>query len=325
MKARLSFARRPSAKPELMSPKASSGLSSLDDDGPPMPEPINPLGELGRSSVLGVLPRDAALPAHSDGPASPMSKSRSKSIMGDVKKKPSSLDGPGAELGHDGASRQIFPSSVREGFLKKKGVVNTAWKKRYIVLLPHQLAYYDEHPTSADAAPKGFIPLGSILKCEHHHHDQSLKDFTFDVTTPTRIFRLQADSLADMDAWVASISGTAANEQQIIASRKRNVSHAALRTFTEEERLRVDEKMVISHELAELRQWPTWNAFEVAAWVQTFGMGRWSSELYNAGITGDKFKSLDDSALTRIGIDDKADRVKILAHVKKLMHGTKRG
>jgi len=198
-------------------------------------------------------------------------------------------------------------------------LVNTSWKKRYIVLLPHQLAYYDEQPTSADALPKGYINLASISKCEHHDKDNSQRDFTFDVVTPTRIFRLQAESLPDMDAWIASISGTAANEQQMLASRKRNVSHAALRTLVAEDRLKVEDSARISHENAELQQWPLWNTFEVAAWIQTFGMGRYSPDFYNRGIDGARLRTLDDAALVDLGIDEKADRTKILSTVKKLI------
>jgi hypothetical protein len=336
------------------SPRGAGGNAGLDDpNAPPMPEPLASPEVLPRPSALGTIvgsgssrnteissPTGASAAAQAakdaaagesggnDNPTSPTmtgnSKTRSKSIL-DLKKKQSTLsDGNGAEeMGDDGELKPIFPASVREGYLKKKGVVNLAWKKRYIVLLPHQLAYYEDKPTTADALPKGFINLASILRCEHHDAVSSLKDCTFDVVTPTRIFRLQAESPADMDAWIASISGTAANEQQILASRRRNVSHAALRTL-DQDKLKIDDSATISHEIAELRQWPNWNTFEVAAWIQTFGMGRYSPDFYNKGITGDKLKSLDDSSLVQLGIDEKPDRVKILTNVKKLIQDTKR-
>jgi len=295
-----------------------------------MPEPLASPETIPRPSTLGQLKTEApvGLNAPETATSPNFSKSRSKSVL-DLKKKPSTLtDGPGALEANEAATsdelKQVFPSSVREGFLNKKGVVNPLWKRRYIVLLAHQLAYYDEQPTNADALPKGYINLASITKCEHHDKEGSQKDFTFDVVTPTRIFRLQAESLADMDAWIASISGTAANEQQMLASRKRNVSHAALRTLVEQDRLKVDEGAQISHETAELRQWPTWNTFEVAAWIQTFGMGRYSPDFYNKGITGEKFKTLDDATLVDIGVEEKADRVKILTTIKKLMQETRR-
>ena len=259
MKSRLSFvSRRPSAKPEPISPRGDK-KTDLDASGPPMPEPLASPEILPRPSVLGQmssggLVKEASVGLSSGGgaagapgseqPTSPnFAKGRSKSIL-DLKKKASAVGGDGGngattagalEDSMDDTPKQVFPASVREGFLRKKGVVNTSWKKRYIVLLSHQLAYYDEQPQSADALPKGYINLASISKCEHHDPVASLKDFTFDVVTPTRIFRLQAESAADMDAWIASISGTAANEQQILASRKRNVSHAALRTLAEQD------------------------------------------------------------------------------------------
>jgi hypothetical protein len=329
MKSRLSFvSRRPSSKPEPTSPRgtAPKAADGQDEGGPPMPEPLASPEVMPRPSALGIS-KEPSQSLDGAGPTSPnMSKSRSKSIL-DLKKKPSSaIDGmpaPGGAMAAeevDDTPKQVFPASVREGFLKKKGVVNPGWKKRYIVLLPHQLAYYDEQPTSADALPKGFINLASIVRCEHHDKDASMRDFSFDVVTPTRIFRLQAESLADMDAWIASISGTAANEQQILASRKRNVSHAALRSLAEQDRPKVEDSARISHHDAELRAWPSWNAFEVAAWIQTFGMGRYSPDFYNKGVTGEKFKTLDDSFLSeQLGMEEKPDRVKILTHVRKLM------
>ena len=39
-------------------------------------------------------------------------------------------------------------------------------------------------------------------------------DCKFDVRTPTRVFQLQAESVQVMDAWIAAISGTAANHIQ---------------------------------------------------------------------------------------------------------------
>jgi len=327
MKTRLSFvSRRPSAKPDPQSPRGAKEIMGADEEGPPQPEPLANPEIIPRPSTLGGSSLKDSSSASETGPTSPnYAKSRSKSIL-DLKKKMSTLSDGGAaeEIGDDGEIKPIFPSSVREGFLKKKGIVNPTWKKRYIVLLPHQLAYYEEKPMSADALPKGFINLASIVKCEHHDPVVSLKDFAFDVVTPTRIFRLQSDTLAGMDAWIASISGTAANEQQILASRRRNVSHAALRTLAEQDRPKVDDSAAISHENAELRQWPTWNAFEVAAWIQTFGMGRYSTDFYNNSINGEKLKTLDDATLVTIGVEEKGDRGKIVANIKKLIQDTKR-
>jgi len=123
-----------------------------------------------------------------------------------------------------------------------------------------------------------------------------------------------------MDAWIASISGTAANEQQVIASRKRNVSHAAVRNLTEDDRLKADISLRISHQDAELRNWANWNPFEVAAWLTTFGMARYSPAFYEAGVSGEKLKALTaDSLAKTCGVSDKGDATKILANIKKLI------
>ena len=260
MKTRLSFVsgvpglstRRPSTKPSAL---------DLDAEGNPAPEPLaSPNGETppGPES-LGGRPSDLS-PLSLGGPGSPSSsssltKTRSKSVLEiGGKKKPdeppsSVLGAPSSAAAPAEEPANVFPTSIREGFLKKKGVVNIAWKTRYLVLLPHQLAYYDDQPKTPDAQPKGYINLSVIVRVEHHSPESSTKDFTFDITTPTRVYRLQADSASNMDAWIASISGTAANEQQVIASRKRNVSHAAVRNLTEDDRLKADISLRISHQV----------------------------------------------------------------------------
>lgn len=302
------------------SPKAgsSSGRVLEFPTDSPLPEPMTigapSTSSLGLGSIMEVMPTPISTVPLKDEGTSPSNliKARSKSTY-DMKKKGSDAGASDEDL----TRGSVFPNSVREGFLKKKGVVNVSWKKRYIVLLTHQLAYYDELPRDHTILPKGFISLTSITKVQHH----DVNTCSFDVVTPTRIFRLQADSQADMDAWIASISGTAANEQQILASRKRNVSHAQLRGLTEEDRLKIDDSAKISHENAELGQWAKWSAFDVAAWLQTFGMARYCEAFYSAGVTGEKFKQLDDAALKQVmGPDsDKGDRIKILAHIKKLI------
>jgi len=338
MKTRLSFVsgvpglstRRPSAKPSAL---------DLEADASPAPEPLaSPNGEAppGPES-LGGRPSDLS-PMSLGGPGSPnssssLAKTRSKSVLdiGGKKKldEPTLLGAPAAAAAAAAPAEElanVFPTSIREGFLKKKGVVNIAWKTRYLVLLPHQLAYYDDQPKTPDAQPKGYINLSVIVKVEHHAPESSTKDFTFDITTPTRVYRLQADSASNMDAWIASISGTAANEQQVLASRKRNVSHAAVRNLTEDDRLKADISLRISHQDAELRNWANWNAFEVAAWLTTFGMARYSPTFYEAGITGERLKLLNADALAKTcGVTDKGDATKILANMKKLMQeGPKR-
>jgi hypothetical protein len=334
MKSRPSLAgmiRRASQKPEENTTGSSSlspgkkestpGFNANGEDDTPMPEPMAIGGGAPRPSTIG---SDLGAAKGSEPPTSPTG--RKKSIVNLTKKgSDSALNVAGSGSDSLGASDelggQVFPSSIREGFLKKKGVVNLAWKKRYMVLLPHQLAYYDEKPKAADAAPKGFMRLGAILKVEHHSSD-SKTDFKFDVVTPTRIYQLQADSVQDMDAWIASITGTAANEQQVAASRRRNVSHAAL-AMSETERLKADESFGISREASELRNWPSWNSFEVAAWLQTFGMARYSPTFYEAGVNGGQLKTMNADFLAKnCSVTDKGDQTKILASIKKLMADT---
>ena len=347
MKARLSFvSRRPSAKPDELAPKdRGNGDKGGDDAGGgggdemPTPEPmaigaseprVSGMGSNLTSAMAGVKLGSSEVPT---SPLGATSKSRAKSVA-DLKAKGSfgemnvDDEGGAARSGPGGATSPppepaapVFPTSIREGFLKKKGVINVAWKRRYIVLLPNQLAYYDEQPKAQDAMPKGFVRLSAITKVEHHSSD-SKTDFKFDVYTPTRIYQFQAESVSDMDAWIASITGTAANEQQVAASRRRNVSHAAL-AMSEMERMRADESYGISREASELRNWPSWNQFEVAAWLQTFGMARYSAAFYEAGINGAQLKGLTADALAKTcNVQDKADQQKILATIKKLIADT---
>jgi len=210
---------------------------------------------------------------------------------------------------------------LRSGYLKKKGVINTGWKKRWFVLTDKQLAYYDDEPEDLDIEePKGFITLSLVTKVEHHS-DKSKDDFMFDVITPARVYRVQAESISEMEAWIATISGTAANAQQ--HSRRRG-TQGIIRDMTEDSALQGEDISAAfggPHQPADLRKWELWNAYDVSAWLQTFGMGKHRKKFYAAGITGAHLKGLSSESLSQLGVTEKTEQIKILSSVQRLMSG----
>ena len=235
---------------------------------------------------------------------------RAKSVVGSVAQ---AFGAPKEKAGNSVSTiveSQI--DAVKHGFLKKKGVVNIAWKSRFFVLSEHSLGYFEDE-TADVGSPKGFISLDQITKVEH-----AGTGFKFNVVTPTRIYRLQAEDSKEMEAWIGAISGTAAKTQQK-TMRKRNVSHYAIRGLQEEEAgLHADLTSVGPHQPSSLRQYLTWNEFEVAAWLHTFGQGQYSQTFYQQKVAGKDLQTLTVDKCAKLGVE-KADRAKIVAAAKKLL------
>ncbi len=322
-----------------------SSSSSTSGDKTPMPEPMAPLPEdLGASSTSsasaasassgGVTPtpmsigvgsssiktRGSGLGSGVQGAVSPKMntlKSRNKSVtemMGGL-----AVASSGSGVFGGGINEKLI--ILRSGYLKKKGVINTGWKKRWFLLTDKQLAYYDDEPEDLETEePKGFIALALITKVEHHS-DKSNEDFMFDVITPARVYRLQAESISEMEAWIATISGTAANAQQ--HSRRRG-TQGIIRDMTEDTALQGEDISAAfggPHQPADLRKWELWNAYDVSAWLQTFGMGKHRKKFYAAGITGAHLKGLSSESLAQLGVTEKTEQIKILSSVQRLISG----
>lgn len=85
----------------------------------------------------------------------------------------------------------------KEGYLKKKGAVNKAFKKRYIVVQDESLSYYKK---------KGDKPINSlsIADCTVTMLPSGV-DFTLESPYFERIFQFKADSSSTCISWVQAL------------------------------------------------------------------------------------------------------------------------
>ena len=201
---------------------------------------------------------------------------------------------------------------VREGFLYKKGVINLSFRKRYFLLTTRSLLYFDDKPSSPDAAPKGKIDLASVSKVDVRS-DEARERFT--VYTAARDYHLRAETVAESEAWIAAISGAVEMEHKHSRPRRRSVSPLDVLklehgTFNPEARV---------HAPADLREWERWSAFDVMAWLQKEGINGF--KLYLAGVNGKSLSKLQSTDLEKHGITSKEDVLKILSRVSSLTKG----
>lgn len=84
--------------------------------------------------------------------------------------------------------------SRKEGFLRKKGAVNKAYKKRFIIVENDNLSYYKK---------KGDKPINSlsITDCTICTLPSGI-EFTIESPYFDRIFQFKADTTDDCSAWV---------------------------------------------------------------------------------------------------------------------------
>ena len=101
------------------------------------------------------------------------------------------------------AQYQSIP--LRSGQMKKEGEKVRNWKSRYFVLFPNYLLrYYESQKTYRDGiAPKGSIDLTLARKILVY--DESLNPFSFGISTPQRIWRIQCEKQNERDEWVVAL------------------------------------------------------------------------------------------------------------------------
>lgn len=204
-------------------------------------------------------------------------------------------------------------SLVRAGFLLKRGLVNQAYKKRWFVLTQKSLMYFDQQPGEADA-PKGVIPLLLVTAVDVKNDGNRDR---LNVRTPTRVFRLKADSVAESEAWIAAISGAVEIEKKLNGSRSRRPSLSVLDALKLDDSVSQD---VAIHTPAELNKWDSWSKLDVAGWLTT--TVPWQApKFFQAGISGSKLATLSSADLERIGVKNKDDRLAILKAVSNLVKG----
>ncbi|KAF9451914.1 PH domain-like protein [Macrolepiota fuliginosa MF-IS2] len=112
------------------------------------------------------------------------------------------IDGSGWRGGGDAASRipRAIDTTIKSGYLSKKGERRKTWKKRWFVLRPSHLAFYKNE---AEYKLLRLLDLGDVHSCvpvQLKRHDNA-----FGLILPKRTYYLQAGSAADVQAWVQAI------------------------------------------------------------------------------------------------------------------------
>lgn len=103
---------------------------------------------------------------------------------------------------------------IRSGYMKKRGVFNTLFKRRYFVLTESALYYFNGDPSDPQKSLKGKIRLTKITKIEGSKKG-------LDIHTKYRVFHIKAKDEADQVAWVQSLRESADKAKEKAQNSKR--------------------------------------------------------------------------------------------------------
>lgn len=244
---------------------------------------------------------------------------------------------------------KVQESIIHTGYLKKKGVVNVAWKNRFFLLTNKSIYYYEKDPgvpnILEEVAAKGKIPLSEIeaIDKDVSSKDKKKKDpVRFHINTPSRIYKLQAyndendtkKAAQETDGWIGAISGAMANYKQTYYNHARRESSASQLEWIKDHEKSITENINISiggastsskgpmvgpNEPARLANWLGWSAFDVAAWLYKVDLKQvYSEAFYENEVDGKKLSEITRGDLKGIGVDDEEDQMKILNAIEQL-------
>ncbi|CCF53871.1 uncharacterized protein UHO2_00985 [Ustilago hordei] len=103
----------------------------------------------------------------------------------------------GTEAHHN----MINESTVKSGYLEKKGEKRKTWKKRWFVLRSSKLAYYKN---DKEYQLLRFIDVGDIKTVASVELKKSVN--TFGIVTPKRTFYVRASSRAELESWIEALN-----------------------------------------------------------------------------------------------------------------------
>ncbi|SPO20711.1 related to tandem ph domain-containing protein-2 (tapp2) [Ustilago trichophora] len=103
----------------------------------------------------------------------------------------------GSEAHHN----MINESTVKSGYLEKKGEKRKTWKKRWFVLRSSKLAYYKN---DKEYQLLRFIDVGDIKTVASVELKKSVN--TFGIVTPKRTFYVRASSRPEMESWIEKLN-----------------------------------------------------------------------------------------------------------------------
>ncbi len=95
----------------------------------------------------------------------------------------------------------LVTHAVKDGYVYKRGDVHPTWKRRWVVLAPCLLGYYE---SQSDPAPKGVVRLTEVTSIVSDAADEleTNKAFSFALVTPARRYYMQASSERDLARWL---------------------------------------------------------------------------------------------------------------------------
>lgn len=236
---------------------------------------------------------------------------------------------------------------IRYGELMKKGVVTTQWKKRFFVLTEAHLFYYLEtfdvpqELHQIELEPKGKIELGLVEEVRKDKNNSSV----FQIFTPTRTYRLKLEGEGDVarygvSAWVASIRGACENaKQQHLNGVASNMPRTSFSSYKVDEmdqavinanqykhpaKRLIDAETMYSktrkgpHQPAALDEYEDWTPFDVAAWLYTVHLQKYSEDFYQQQIDGKALKKVTSGEeAAKLGVEQE-DITKFMAAVQTL-------
>ncbi|KAJ3222476.1 hypothetical protein HK099_002282 [Clydaea vesicula] len=91
--------------------------------------------------------------------------------------------------------------NLKSGYLKKKGNSRKSWKKRWFVLRPTKLCYYNDEKEYELLTIINLNEIHTIAMVNYNSH----REFVFALVSPNRTFYMQAETKESLVDWVATI------------------------------------------------------------------------------------------------------------------------
>lgn len=231
---------------------------------------------------------------------------------------------------HTEGTQQNKEIIIRYGELEKKGVVTNTWKSRFFVLSDRHLFYFLEpfdvpqEINQIEATPKGQIDLQGVEEVRKDKGDAS--GASFQVFTPTRTYRVRMPASESehnlakygADAWVAALRGACENAKQQAHSVQAKASRASFSYKVDEldttpvfqnpgKRITKSADILGPHKPASLDEVEQWTPFDVAAWLYTVHLQKYSEDFYQNAVDGKVLKSLPEKEvgeLKELGVEE---------------------
>lgn len=115
--------------------------------------------------------------------------------------------GSGSSELHSSGQAMTKPVEL-EGFLLKRGSkgVVLSWKRRFFRIQDNRLLYFEKEPLGT-TEPLGYISLGAKTTIQETFAITDVDStLLIEISTPMRVWYLQADTTADRDIWMAGLT-----------------------------------------------------------------------------------------------------------------------